>query len=114
MTNMPLQQGRAYGNRRLWVPEETARPTRENPGPSGPGGFNRADLVSEGRSWGILATVAEELVDKTLDTLGQVLSDEGTRAGVPEAMLDFVAHRQKALADEKQAGHGERSTSLSL
>ena len=52
MTNMPLQQGRPYGNRRLWVPEETARPTRENPGPSGPGGFNSSGSAGPSRKLG--------------------------------------------------------------
>lgn len=75
----------------------------------------REDLVAEGRSWGLLVAVAEELVEETLDTLGRVLSGEADRAAtVPEAMLGFVVRRQEALVAGKPASYGERSSSLSL
>lgn len=76
--------------------------------------IGRDDLVAEGSSWGLLSSVAAELVDGTLDDIGRALSDEAAQAGIPEAMLDFVARRQKALRAGRPAGREERSTSLSL
>lgn len=76
--------------------------------------INRDDLVAEGRSWGIIASVAEEIVDETIATLAHFLADEGGSTGAPAAMLDFITLRQTALVAGQPAGHGERSTSTSM
>ena len=41
MTNMPLHKAEPTATS-AYALEETARTKRENPGPSGPGGFNKA------------------------------------------------------------------------
>jgi hypothetical protein len=74
----------------------------------------RNDLVSEGRSWGLLASVAEELVEQMLADIEQIEAVLAEEAGVPAAMLDFVARRRESLAAGQAAGHGERSTSQSM
>ena len=74
----------------------------------------RDDLIAEGRSWGLLASVAGEIVEETIAVLESIEVDEAPQARVPAAMLDFVARRREALAGGRAAGYRERSTSQSL
>jgi serine/threonine-protein kinase HipA len=75
--------------------------------------ITRSDLISEGRSWGLLVDV-DNLITSTLEQLEAAIDLAAKECPVHEIIVEFVRQRRLALAESQTAAYGERSTSTLL
>jgi len=63
-----------------------------------------ADLIAEGRSWGMRQEEVEEAVMGTIESIGSLVGEAAKRWGIPDEMAEFVAARGSRLKAAGPAG----------